>query len=104
MASTIKNRKQEEGNMKPYPKHDHILHRDLTAAERLQPQRATLHFIKRMCDQLENTLNHASNDLTEEQLEKIADAVQCAFNAMSNAKNLGTSDYIPLPVRLVIWK
>lgn len=90
--------------MKPYPKHDHILHRDLTAAERLQPQRATLHFIKRMCDQLENTLNHASNDLTEEQLEKIADAVQNAYNAASNAAFLGTTGYHALPVRSVRWE
>lgn len=55
-----------------YPKHDYLLNRDLTPAERLEPQRISL---ARMINKLEATidqLNNASEDLTEEQLETIA--------------------------------
>ncbi len=90
--------------MKPYPKHDFILDRDLTPAERLEPQRATIRFAIKYLKQLDDTLKNASNSLTEEQLETIADAVQNAYNAASNAAFLGTTGYHALPVRSVRWE
>lgn len=90
--------------MKPYNKHDFILDRDLTVAERLEPQRATVRFTKRALDSLDYVLRNASNDLTEEQIQTVAAAVQYAYNAVSNAANLGTVGYHALPVQVVRWK
>ena len=90
--------------MKPYPKHDHILRRDLTPQERLEPQIASVRFMRRMLDDLDYTLRNASDSLTEGQLMTIADAVQNAYNAVSNATYLGNSDYHALPVESIRWK
>ena len=90
--------------MKPYPKHDHILHRDLTAAERLAPARTAITFMLRDLDTLEYRIKNASDDLTEAQLEIICEAVQNAYNAVNNAACLGESDYHALPVKSVRWE
>ena len=90
--------------MKICEKYDAILRRDLTAQERLEPCRAAVRFMRRSLDSLEHVLRNASNDLTEEQLLLIADAVQVACNAIDNAAFLGDSDYHARPVHLVKWE
>ena len=85
-------------------KYDEILHRDLTAQERLEPCRVAVRFMHRSLDSLEHVIRNASNDLTEEQLQLVADAVQVACNAVDNAAFLGDSDYQARPVRLVKWE
>lgn len=89
--------------MKPYPKHDHILHRDLTPQERLEPARAGVRFMRRMLDDLDHVLRNASDSLTEDQLKTVCDAVQNAYNAVSNAAYLGDSDYHAFPVKVIRW-
>ncbi len=89
--------------MNIYPKHDYILDRDLRPCERLEPQRNTLSHMRRLLDSLESTLNKASDQLTEDDLLTIADAVQYAYNAVENAAFLGNSDFTPRPVRAVRW-
>lgn len=90
--------------MKPYPKYDAILRRDLTPAERLEPGIATVRFMRKMLDSLDYTLRNASDSLTEENIQTIADAVQNAYNAVSNAAYLGNSDYHALPVESIRWE
>lgn len=90
--------------MIPCPKHDFILHRDLTASERLAPAQICIRFIKDDLESLEYRIKNASNALTEEQLQTICDAVQYAYNAVSNAACLGESGYTPLPVKVVRWE
>ena len=89
--------------MRVYNKHDYMLDRDLRPRERLEPQRNTLNYIRKLCDSLEYELSNASDQLTEEDLLTIADAVQYAYNAMENAAFLGHSDFYPRPVRAVRW-
>lgn len=89
--------------MRIYPKHDYILDRDLTPRERLEPQRRTISFMRDLLTNLENTLNNASDALTENDLLTIADAVQNAYNAVENAVFLGESGFHPRPVRAVRW-
>ena len=86
-----------------YPKHDFLLDRDLTAAERLEGQQREIEFMKRYLEQLSNTLRNASNLLTEDELMTIAEAVHNAHNAVSNATFLGQSGYHALPVDVVCW-
>ena len=86
-----------------YPKHDYLLNRDLTNSERLEPQRKTVEIIRRHLDELDHVLNNASDKLTEADLMVVADAVENAYNAVANAALLGTSDFHPLPVRVVRW-
>lgn len=90
--------------MKPYPKHDIILDRDLSASERLYPARSCVNFMEGMLCDLKETLIGASDSLTEKQLQTICDAVQNAYNAVSNAAYLGNSDYHALPVESIRWK
>lgn len=89
--------------MKIYPKHDYILDRDLRPCERLEPQRVEINYMHHLLDSLKNTLNNASDMLTEDELDTIADAVQMAYNAVENAAHLGSSDFVPRPVRTVGW-
>ena len=90
--------------MKPYPKHDYILQRDLLPEERLEPQRNTVRQMQKMLDSFYYVLLNAADDLTEEELDTVAAAVQNAYNAVSNAAYLGISGYHALPVESVRWK
>lgn len=89
--------------MRIYPKHDYMLDRDLRPRERLEPQLTAIHFMRQLLYSLESELNNASDQLTEDDLLTIADAVQNAYNAMENAAFLGDSDFYPRPVRAVRW-
>ena len=88
----------------PYPKHDDLLKKDLSAAERLETQRAYLRFSISHLEQSIRTLEHASDKLTEEQLQNICDAVDSAFNACANIAFLGYSGYTAQEVKTVSWK
>lgn len=87
----------------PYNKHDYILNRDLTASERLEPQKATLRYARNLLEQFENTLNRAANDLTEEELDTIARATWNAFLAAENACFLAEPSFNPHPLETVGW-
>lgn len=89
--------------MKPYPKHDSILHRDLTARERLDHAVTVIKFMRSELDDLEYRIKNASDSLTEDQLLTICDAVSNAHHAVCNASRLGESGYHSLPVRVVRW-
>lgn len=89
--------------IKPCPKHDCILHRDLTAPERLDPAMTVIKFMRSELDDLEYRLKNASDSLTEDQLMTICDAVSNAYYAVCNASRLGESGHHPLPVRVVRW-
>lgn len=88
----------------PYPKHDHILHRDLTAAERLEKQQAYLRQSIRYLEQSINTLKKVPDDLTEEQLMNICEAVDAAYNAAHNIAFLGIVGYEAKEVKKVEWR
>ena len=90
--------------MKVYNKHDYIQDRDLLPRERLEPQRRTISFMRELLNGLENTLNNASDALSEDDLNTIADAVQNAYNAVENAAFLGETGFYPRPVRAVRWE
>ena len=87
----------------PYNKHDFILNRDLTPAERLEPQRKCLEHTQNLLEQFKRTLESASDRLTENELNTIAEAVDNALRAAENAAFLGESGFNPRPVRMVSW-
>lgn len=89
--------------IKPCPNHDYILHRALTARERLDPAVTVIKFMRSELNDLEYRLKNASDSLTEGQLWTICDAVSNAYFAVCNASRLGDSDYHALPVRVVRW-
>jgi len=87
----------------PYNKHDFILDRDLTPAERLEPQRVALRYARQRLEQFERILDNASDRLTESDLLTICEAVDNALAAAENACFLGVSGYHPQPVHAVGW-
>ena len=87
----------------PYNKHDYILNRDLTPAERLEPQRKALEHAQGLLDHFRKILVNASDELTEKELDTIAEAVENALRAAENAAFLGTLGFNPRPVRMVSW-
>lgn len=89
--------------VKPCPKHDLILHRDLTTPERLDPAVTVIKFMRSELDDLEYRIKNASDSLTEDQLLTICDAVSNAYHAVCNASRLGESGYHALPVRVIRW-
>jgi len=100
------NEEEEEDikmTMHIYPRHDSILGRYYTNAERLQPQLQQIAFMRRALDTLEYRVKNVSPRLTEAQLETIAQAVQAAYNAVENAACLGDSGYIARPVEVIRW-
>lgn len=88
----------------PYPKHDHLLHCDLTAAERLEKQQAYLRQSVRLLEQSMNTLKKVPDDLTEEQLMNICEAVDAVYNAAHNIVFLGIVGYEAKEVKKVEWR
>ena len=88
---------------KYYNKHDYILGRDLLPKERLEPQRVALRFAQNLLKQFEQTLENASDELTEDELSVIRDAVDNALTAAENACFLGVSGYNAQPVHMVQW-
>lgn len=88
---------------KPYQKYDDILKRDLTASERLEKQLCYLRFSVNYIEQFQIVIKNLSNDLTEEQLQTICDAVDSVLNASSNAAFLGMHGYEARPVKMVEW-
>ena len=88
----------------PYNKHDYLLGRDLTAAERLEPARVALRWAVKLLEQAETTAGRASDRLTEEQLETVCRAAEQAMRAAENAAFLGVSGYIAHPVERVAWE
>lgn len=87
-----------------YNKHDDILHRDLTSAERLGDAFANIEFARRFLGQLENKLKQLPDDLTFAQLDKMDEAVQQMLHAMENAVFLGNSGYDPWNLRTIKWE
>ena len=85
----------------PYNKHDFILDRDLTPAERLEPQRVALRYARQRLEQFERILDNASDRLTESDLSTICEAVDNALAAAENTCFLGISGYHPQPVHAV---
>ena len=88
----------------PYNKHDYLLGRDLTAAERLEPARVALRWAVKLLEQAETTAGRASDRLTEEQLETVCRAAEQAMRAAENAAFLGVSGYIAHPAERVAWE
>ena len=87
----------------PYPAYDHLLQRAYSPAERLGPAMAALCHARRLLEQTENTMYHASDTLSDEDLSTICRAAEMAYNACSNVCHLGTTGYHPLPVEAVRW-
>jgi len=90
--------------LKVYEKHDFALGRDLHSWERLEPQRGEIALMKDYLDSLDARLMKASDDLTEDEMNKIASAVENAFNAVKNATFLGLTGFVALPVEVVEWR
>lgn len=88
----------------PYNKHDFMLNRDLTAAERLEPARAALRFAAQLLQQFERDTLKASDRLTENQLEIICRAADQAYKAAENAAFLGYSEFNAHPLERVQWE
>lgn len=87
----------------PYPKHDDLLKRDLSAPERLAKQRAYLRSSIKYLEQSIRTLERASDQLTEDELQKVCDAVDSVFNASANIAFLGDYGYEAKEVKTVSW-
>ena len=88
----------------PYNKHDAMLGRDLTAAERLAPARATLRTAMRLIAQAIQTTDAAWNGLTDEQLEIICKAADQAYYAATNCAFMGESGFNAIPLEKIEWK
>lgn len=85
-------------------KYDEILKRNLTNAERLHDTLATISFMRWAIDTLEYRVKNVSDDLSDEQLMCIENAVEVAYNAIQNAEFLGIRGYTPKDVySVVIW-
>ena len=87
----------------PYKKHDQILGRDLTNVERLQPAVATLNHAKRLIEQFQDDLEHASDRLNDEQLELLCKAAHVVMQAAENAAFIGYGEFNPYPLETVKW-
>ena len=87
----------------PYKKHDLLLGRDLTAAERLQPAIATLNHAEQLIRQFKQDVEHASDRLTEAQLDTICKAAHVAMLAAENAAFIGDMHFNPHPLETVKW-
>ena len=87
----------------PYKKHDEMLGRDLSAAERLEPARAALRYAVRLLEQFERDTTKASDRLSENQLETICKAADMAWKAAENCAFLGTSGFNAHPLERIVW-
>ena len=84
-------------------KHDYILDRDLSPTERLGRSRSQIEYMRRYLDQLENTVNHVHPEVSEENLENFAKAIDMALRAAENAVFYGESGYFPQPLVSYGW-
>ena len=90
--------------IKPYNKHDYLLERDLSSAERLEPVRTSIQHTIQLLHQFESVTCKASDLLTEDQLLLICKAAEAAYNAAANAAFLGLSGYTHKLVESVKWE
>lgn len=88
----------------PYNKHDALLDRDLTAAERLEPARAALRYAVKLLEQFERETNHAWDGLSDNQLQIICNATEQAWRAAENCAFLGSSGFEGHILERVSWK
>ena len=86
------------------PKRDVILGRTYRPCERLDFQLRQLYKMETMLSITKGRLLGASDSLTDKQLSKIADAVESAYNALSNAAHLGESWYEARSVKKITWE
>ena len=84
-------------------RYDSFIKRDLTNAERMADTLATINFMYRAIDTLKFRVSHVANDLTDEELERIEEAVNVAYDAITNAEFLGDYGYEPRNVYPVHW-
>ena len=84
-------------------KYDEILKRNLKNSERMNDSLATISFMRRELDTLEFKIQNTSDDLTDEQLNCMEEAVSVAHNALQNATFLGTCGYTAKDVYTVKW-
>ena len=84
-------------------RYDSFIKRDLTNVERMGDTLSTIEFMYRALDTLKFRVSHVANDLTDEQLEKIEEAVNVAYDAVTNAEFLGDYGYEPRNVYPVAW-
>ena len=87
----------------PYKKHDVMLGRDLSAAERLEPARASLRYAVRLLEQFSRDTTKASDGLSDDQLETICKAVDMAWKAAENCAFLGISEFNAHPLERIVW-
>lgn len=88
---------------KPFTKTD-LYGIERTPAQRLGAQREALYHMRRLLDQFEDRTDHAAADLTEENLQSIADAVEMATRAVENMAYIGHSSFTPWPVETIKWR
>lgn len=84
-------------------KYDEILKRNLKNSERLQDTFATISLMRNAIDTLEYRVRNVSDDLSDEQLMLIEEAVAVAYNAVQNAEFMGTCGYRVRDVYAVNW-
>lgn len=87
----------------PYKKHDEMLNRDISAAERLEPARSALRYAVRLLEQFERDTTKAYDGLTENQLETICKAADTAWKAAENCAFLGNSEFNAHPLERIVW-
>jgi len=85
-------------------KYDSILKRNLTNAERMLDTQATIEFMYRILNTLKFKVLHIADDLPEEKLHVIEEAVKIASNALDNAAFLGDLGYTGKDVYPVMWE
>jgi hypothetical protein len=86
------------------PKHDEIFKKTYRPRERLPRQHRQIESMDIMPSILKARLLNASDSLTDKQLNIIANAVENAYNAVSNAAHLGESGYESKPVKKITWE
>ena len=101
---------ESDPNMnRPYGKHDVLLGRDLTPAERMERVRKTIEWTHRLLDQIDHTLAHLPEDLgsdlddENERLYAFAHAVNQIYRATENAAFLGSYNWVPRKLYEVSW-
>ena len=90
-------------NCHPYTKTD--LHDNVRSAkERLEPAIEYAEAaIRRLLD-FQSLCRGCQDPQTDESLKSICEAAEVAYNAASNAANIGWSGCKPLPVEEVVWR
>lgn len=87
----------------PFTKTD-LYNRPRSNRERLEPALDTIDKAFRYLLDYQYRLRQVSEQLTDESLKSICEAAEVAYNAASNAANIGWSGCKPLPVEEVVWR